>query len=104
MRHFRSNNAQKLVVVPVYTLGFDADTQGLVGRDEVWCTVADVPGLRGIAYREWRYLDTLDRPPAIGSSREVIEAWLERDDHPFPPLDPAVKMALDAMVLLPAPF
>lgn len=94
----------RLVVVPNQRFGMQAKDMGLIADDERWLTRDQLDRTRGMKFDSWRYLDTLDEPPPIGSSQDVIEAWLARpDESPFPPLDTATRVQLDAMVMFGAP-
>ena len=97
-------NADRLVVVPNFQFGKQAHDLGLIRDGESWLTVDELDKARGHHFTSWRYLDTLDRPPAPGSSEKVIEEWLARpDESPFPPLDRQTQFQLDAMCAFQAP-
>jgi len=95
--------AKVLVVVPNYRFGRQAEEWGFIGTDECWIQKENLERVRGGRFESWRYLDSLDRPPPPGSSVQVIEAWLARDEQPFPQLDSATRITLDAMVMFAAP-
>lgn len=92
----------KLVIVPTHKFGRKAETLGLIHEDETWAATDQIQLVRGARYGHfitWRYLDSLDQPPPVGSSVDVVEAWLAREETPFPPLDLVAQMALNGMVL-----
>jgi hypothetical protein len=97
------HNRKTLVVVPNHRFGLQAASAGLIGPDEHWEPLESLERVRGVTFTGWRYLDTLDRPPGPGSSIDVVEAWLAREETPFPPLDSQTTFQLDAMVLFAGP-
>jgi hypothetical protein len=99
----RVSTSSRLVVVPNFEFGKQAEEAGLIGDSETWCEKANLERARGWRFESWRYLDTLDRPPPAGASPDVVEAWLAREDHPFPPLDRKTMIELDSMVMFAAP-
>lgn len=99
----RSRDVTGLVVVPTQRFGENAERQGMIDNDEAWVSAETLQAVRGHQFTRWRYLDTLDRPPTMGSSVGTMEAWLARDESPFPPLDPGVVVQLQAMVMFVSP-
>lgn len=94
---------RRLVVTPTFDFGRQAESLGLIADDETWCEKGRIERSRGWHFDSWRYLDTLDKPPPAGASSDVVEAWLARDDHPFPPLDRLTVVELDAMIMFASP-
>jgi len=93
-----------LVVVPTHHFGLLAVKAGLIDPEaEHWECVQRLGYARGRTFDSWRYLDSLDQPPGPGARSEVVEAWLARDESPFPPLAPDVVASLDIMVALSRP-
>lgn len=91
------------MVVPNIRLGRMAESAGLIAEDEMWLAQDLIAHVRGRYLTGWRYLDTVDPPPPIGSRPAVVEAWLTREETVFPPLTPLVAMALDAIVTFSGP-
>lgn len=94
---------RRLVVTPTFDFGAMAEDRGLISDDETWCEKGRIDRARGWRFESWRYLDSLDCPPPAGAAPAVLEAWLTREDHPFPPLDRKTLIELDSMVMFGAP-
>lgn len=98
-----SRQGLTLVVVPTQWFGKRAVEAGLIAAGEVWTSRRHIDRHRGQTYETWRYLDSLDRPPAVGSGPDVVQAWLERPaEKPFPPLSWEEQMVLNSMCMGPA--
>jgi hypothetical protein len=99
-----TSRVERLVVVPNFQFGCRAEEMGLIDDDEAWTPTGALDRIRGWRFTAWRYLDTLEQAPPPGSSQDVLEEWLGRpSESPFPPLDRAKQVQLDAMVMFAAP-
>lgn len=93
-----------LVVVPTHLFGEEADYQGKIRDDELWCPKGGLERARGHHFFAWRYLNDLDPIPGPGADPALVEAWLDRPQQGhLDPLDPATEVLLNSMVMFAAP-